>query len=101
MMPADHLQALHDGAVDVSLLRSPAEHPDVKAQLLWPDPVLAALPPAHRLAGQKTIALQDLRDEAFVMLRPSSSAYAQRVVDACVAAGFAPRLWGAGCEIAQ
>lgn len=92
MMPADHLQALHDGAVDFSLLRSPSEHPGLQAQLLWRDPVVAALPLGHRLAGRKRITLADLQTEALVMLRPGSSVYAQKVFDACVAAGFVPHV---------
>ena len=92
MMPTDHLQALHDGAVDISLMRSPSEHPGLLAQLLWRDPVVAALPLGHRLAGRKRIELADLQEDAFVMLRPGSSVYAQKVFDACVAAGFVPRV---------
>ena len=92
MMPADHLQALHDGAVDISLLRSPSEHPGLHAQLLWRDPLVVALPPGHRLATRKRIGLADLRAEALVMLRPGSSAYAQKVFDACVSSGFVPRV---------
>jgi DNA-binding transcriptional LysR family regulator len=92
MMPADHLQALHDGAVDISLLRSPSEHPGLRAQLLWRDPVVVALPLGHRLAARKRISLADLHAEALVMLRPGSSGYAQKVFDACAAAGFVPRV---------
>ena len=92
MMPADHLQALHDGAMDISLLRSPTEHPGLQAQLLWHDPVVVVLPLGHALAGRTRIALQDLQAEALVMLRPASSVYAQKVFDACVAAGFVPRV---------
>ena len=92
MMPTDHLQALHDGTVDISLMRSPSEHPGLQAQLLWRDPVVAALPLGHRLAGRKRIELADLQDDAFVMLRPGSSVYAQKVFDACVAAGFVHRV---------
>ena len=92
MMPTDHLQALHDGTVDISLMRSPSEHPGLQAQLLWRDPVVAALPLGHRLAGRKRIELADLQDDSFVMLRPGSSVYAQKVFDACVAAGFVPRV---------
>jgi len=44
------------------------------------------------LAGRKRIELADLQDDAFVMLRPGSSVYAQKVFDACVAAGFVPRV---------
>ena len=92
MMPADHLQALHDGAVDISLMRSPTEHPGLQAQLLWRDPVVVVLPLRHPLAERTHIALQDLQTEALVMLRPASSVYAQKVFDACVAAGFVPRV---------
>ena len=92
MMPATHLQALRDGAIDINLLRSPSEHPGLHAQLLWRDPVVVALPPGHRLATRKRIGLADLQAEALVMLRPGSSVYAQKVFDACVSAGFVPRV---------
>jgi len=104
MMPSDHLQALRDGQLDVSLSRHPlntilspgvqpaALDPTLSAALLWRDPVVVALPPDHRLAARARLKLADLRDEDFVFLRLDSSPFAARLYDACVQAGFAPRI---------
>ena len=73
MMPADHLQALRDGAVDISLTRSPLDDEALTAQRLWADPVIAALPVGHFLAGRKKLRLKELRGEPFVLLRPDLS----------------------------
>jgi len=92
MKPADHLQALRDGRVDVSISRTPVADDQLVSHLLWREPVVAALPRQHRLAGRKRIRLADLREEDFVFLRLDSSAFAQRLFDACVQTGFTPRI---------
>ena len=96
MTPSDHLQALRDGRLDLCVSRNPvnAEGGDVhiSAALLWRDPVVVALPPGHRLAGHEQLGLAELKDEDFVFLRMGSSPFATRVFEACVRAGFAPRI---------
>jgi DNA-binding transcriptional LysR family regulator len=54
--------------------------------------MVAAVPSGHRLEPRKLLALGDLRDEPFIMLRLDTSAYAQHIRDCCVQAGFAPRV---------
>lgn len=92
MKPADQLQALRDGRVDLSISRTPVADDQLASHLLWREPVVAALPRQHRLAGRKRIQLTDLREDDFVFLRLDSSAFAQRLFDACVHAGFTPRI---------
>lgn len=92
MKPADQLQALRDGRVDLSISRTPVADGQLASHLLWREPVVAALPRDHPLAHRKRIRLADLRDEDFVFLRLDSSAFAQRLFDACVQAGFTPRI---------
>ena len=96
MTPAGHLQALRDGRLDLCVSRNPLGTPQddgqISAALLWRDPVVVALPPGHRLAARIRLKLADLRDEDFVFLRLNSSSYAARLFDACVQAGFAPRI---------
>lgn len=92
MKPSDHLQALRDGRLDVCVSRNPLNDGTISAALLWRDPVVVALPPSHRLTHQPRLALTDLRDEDFVFLRLDSSPFATRLFDACVKAGFAPRI---------
>lgn len=91
MAPVDHLRALREGRVDLSVSRSSVADGQLASHLLWRDPVVAALPRGHRLARRKTLRLAELRAEPFVALRRESSAFAQRLFDACLEAGFVPR----------
>jgi len=92
MMPADHLQALYDGRVDISILRNPLASDSLDNHRLWSDPSVVALPIGHRLAARKNIKLSDLRLEPFILLKPGSSIYAQKIFDACIAKGFMPQV---------
>ena len=120
MTPSDHLEALRDGRLDLCVSRNPLDAAiknkindaggdsvrdagnnlinglgsdvQISAALLWRDPVVIALPSGHRLAGRSGLRLVDLKDEDFVSLRVGSSPFAARVFEACVQAGFAPRI---------
>ena len=112
MTPSYHLQALRDGRLDLCVSRNPLDAAikgkindagsnsvnglgsdvQISAALLWRDPVVIALPSGHRLAGRNGLRLVDLKDEDFVSLRVGSSPFAARVFEACVQAGFAPRI---------
>lgn len=92
MKPSEHLQALRDGRLDLSVSRNPLGDGQVSAALLWRDPVVAAFPPGHRLSKRGQISLAELQGEDFVFLRLDSSPFAARLLGACVQAGFAPRI---------
>ncbi|BAL87863.1 putative LysR-family transcriptional regulator [Actinoplanes missouriensis 431] len=84
---------LEDGTLDLAVV---SDYPyglptaeGVTTTVLCEDELLVALPRRHRLAGATTIALSDLRDEAWVQ-----NAYGDRptmLADACARAGFSPR----------
>jgi DNA-binding transcriptional LysR family regulator len=90
--PALHIEALREGRVDLSITRGPVDDPAFTSRLLWRDPVVAALPPGHRHGKRKRLRLADLRDDEFVFLRLESSPFAQRLYDACVHAGYRPKI---------
>ena len=92
LRPIDSLQALREGRVDISVSRSVSTDDQLSSHLLWRDPVVAALPRSHRLAARKTLRLAELKGDDFVFLRLDSSAFAQRLFDACVESGFTPRI---------
>lgn len=92
MRPADHVQALRAGQLDISLTRGQPADEQLVSVLLWRDPVVLAVPLGHRLATRTRIRLLELKDEDFVFLRLESSVFAQGVFDACVTAGFSPRI---------
>jgi DNA-binding transcriptional LysR family regulator len=56
---------------------------------LLEDPMHLALPRDHPLAGQRTLRLQDLRDESWIQTSAPSPC-ARHVVRSCHAAGFEP-----------
>jgi len=72
--------------------RSAPSDGELASTLLWRDPLVCALPLGHALVGRKSIRLAELQHDDFVFLRLESSAFAQSVFDACVQAGFAPRI---------
>ncbi len=96
MTPADHLQALRDGRLDLCISRTPhsgdSADAHISAALLWCDPVVVTLPPGHRFAHRAQLRLAELKDEDFVFMRIGSSPFASRMFEACVQAGFAPRI---------
>ena len=92
MRPSDHIQALRAGQLDISLTRGQQADEQLVSLLLWRDPVVLAVPLGHRLALRTRIRLLELKGEDFVFLRLDSSVFAQGLFDACVAAGFVPRI---------
>jgi DNA-binding transcriptional LysR family regulator len=91
MTPAAQLTALHDRRLDISFSRTPLADGALSAELAWEDPVVAALPRGHRLVARRKLALKDLANEEFVLLRLESSAFAAHLSQCCVDAGFMPR----------
>jgi len=92
LRPIDSLQALREGRIDLSVSRSVPADAMLSSRLLWRDPVVAALPRSHRLAARKNLRLSELKGDDFVFLRLDSSAFAQRLFDACVESSFTPRV---------
>jgi DNA-binding transcriptional LysR family regulator len=58
---------------------------------LLDDPLHLALPADHRLAGRKSLRLEDLREESWVQTSAASPC-ARHVVRSCHVAGFEPRV---------
>jgi DNA-binding transcriptional LysR family regulator len=80
------------GRLHVALLFQDAgaprrKHPGTTRHDLAQEPMLAALPPRHRLARRRTLALGDLAGETWTA--PSTTGLVRQ---ACAAAGFEPRI---------
>ena len=67
----DQTRALIDGLrnhrLDAALLATAAESPEITEIALFEEPLLAALPMDHRLAGERTISEEALADELLVL----------------------------------
>jgi len=110
-LPPDELAAqLHAGALDLCFLYLPFDDPRLEQVVVAREPLVAALPEDHRLAGDgrpcsraaggggdaarggdAALRLADLRDEPFVLpARHHMPGLHARVLAACRRAGFEP-----------
>ncbi|MBA9005774.1 MULTISPECIES: LysR family transcriptional regulator [Thermomonospora] len=89
--PPEALAALKAGEVDVAVVFSYEETPEAgwREVPLLTDPVLAAVPAGHRLAGAGRVRLADLADEAWAAGCERCRGHLTR---ACLRAGFEPRI---------
>jgi DNA-binding transcriptional LysR family regulator len=60
MLAPDQVTALHDGAIDMALLRLPVADLSLVVDTLRHDRLMVALPSDHRLAARETIRARDL-----------------------------------------
>jgi DNA-binding transcriptional LysR family regulator len=59
----DQVDVLHDGRVDVSIVRLPIDQAGLSLRPLFEEPRVAMVPSDHRLAGKPLIDITDLADE--------------------------------------
>ncbi|WP_369251385.1 LysR family transcriptional regulator [Streptomyces sp. R41] len=59
----DQIQVVHDGRVDVSIIRLPVDRRGLTLRPLFSEPRVAVLPSGHRLAGKSSVGIDDLADE--------------------------------------
>ena len=93
MNGAEQLAALREDRIQVGFLRLPVQEPEIAATLFYREPLVAVLPAEHPLAGRRRIPLKALAGDPFIVV-PRNQALGGRdlVMEACLAAGFSPRL---------
>lgn len=90
----EQLDAVRTGALDIGLCR-PHDRAvwRLASRVVWRGPYMLALPQEHRYAGRKRLRLRELAEEPWVMFaRSTQPGLYDRVLAACAAAGFAPRI---------
>ena len=75
MVSGEQLDALNSGQIDVGLLRPPVARPEYHSVRVAAEPLIAAIPEGHKLAGKDRIFLTDFDEEPFVMYAPYESRY--------------------------
>ena len=93
--PLQQAEALRDGRIDLGVLYSPPADAErwLRIETVYADPLIAALPRAHRLASRKSLKLADLADEPFVLFpRPIATTVYDDIIGRCRTAGFSPRV---------
>lgn len=92
MLTPAQVAALHDGFIDVALMRTPVQDELVDVEVVRREPLVVALPESHPLAERETVRFRDLKAEPFVTY-PSEhrSVLHDAVLAAAQRAGFQPR----------
>ncbi|VVM08189.1 partial HTH-type transcriptional regulator GltC, partial [Methylacidimicrobium cyclopophantes] len=95
MNPAEQLRAFDEGRLDLGFSRPlpAARRAFFHEEILYRDYLSVALPPDHRLAGEKKIRLEALANESFIfLLRSESPTLFDLAIETCRRAGFSPKI---------
>ncbi|MEP6657162.1 MAG: LysR substrate-binding domain-containing protein [Betaproteobacteria bacterium] len=92
MTPAAQLAGLNDRRIALSFSRTAVNDDILVSEMMWPDPVVVALPRGHAMTRRRKLELSDLKGEEFVLLRLDSSEFARYLHACCVDAGFVPNV---------
>jgi DNA-binding transcriptional LysR family regulator len=85
------IAALREGRLDVGFVRPPIGDHALNTEVLIREPLVAALPPTHRLASRKRIPLSALAEEPFILPpRDTVPLFHDAVLKACRETGFVP-----------
>jgi len=84
--------ALEEGRADIGFMRTPGTSvPHLRLATVSSEPIVVALPAGHRLEAAPTIALELLKDDAFVASpRTLGKGFHDQLLSLCHAAGFVP-----------
>jgi DNA-binding transcriptional LysR family regulator len=87
------LERIMDGTLDLALVRWRQRPPLIAGRPVAIEQPCVAVPSTHRLAGRKSIDVEELADEPFILLpaRPSSN-LRETAMRLCLDAGFSPRI---------
>jgi LysR family transcriptional regulator, hydrogen peroxide-inducible genes activator len=85
------IEGLRDLSIDLAILALPLRHKDLELFPLRTEPLFVVLPRNHPRAAAKSLALKDLRGEAFVMLR-DGHCFRDLSIAACTHARITPRI---------
>ena len=93
LLDEPQLKGLHEGRVDVGLLRTPRQSGDLAFEPLLNEHLSLVVASDHRLAHRNRVRYADLRDEPLVMWpRIEAVETYDAIIAACRRAGFSPRL---------
>ena len=88
---AELIALLADGELSIGFVREFQEHPDLEAELLSAEALVAVLPADHPAAERPSARLADLAAERFIMFdRGRAPGLYDKVVSSCVDADFTP-----------
>jgi len=77
--------------LDLALVSLPVERAGLAAVEFFDEPLLVALPAGHRLAARRRLRLDDLENEAFILMK-EGHCLAGQALQFCRLNGFSPRV---------
>lgn len=87
----EQIQGLLDDRLDVGFMRPPIEHDRLQSRSVLQEPLVAALPLNHKLASQRHLAIQALREELFVLFpRAMATRLYDQIISLCHQGDFSP-----------
>jgi LysR family hydrogen peroxide-inducible transcriptional activator len=85
------VEGLRDLSIDLAILALPLRHKDLELFPLRTEPLFVVLPRNHPRAAAESLALKDIRGEAFVMLR-DGHCFRDLSIAACARARVTPHI---------
>jgi len=93
---ASLIEAVKNGDLDLAFLGPvPKSDPELEGHILFTERLSALVHNNHPLANKKTLSLNDLRTDSFVLF-PEGYVLQKLVIDACTQAGFTPNIVSEG-----
>jgi DNA-binding transcriptional LysR family regulator len=93
MLSGPQIDALRHGRIQVGFVRLPVDDGGVAVETIQREPLIAALPMAHRLARRARVRLADLKSDGMILFpRRMAPSYYDLLVSVCRHAGFTPRV---------
>jgi DNA-binding transcriptional LysR family regulator len=89
----EQIEAIQRDRLDLGFIITPIDHEGLVVRAAIREPLVVVVPSSHPLAVRKSIRLESLKHEAFVLCpRHVSPGYYDRFISACNAAGFSPNV---------
>ncbi|MGD0812661.1 MAG: LysR family transcriptional regulator [Verrucomicrobiota bacterium] len=94
MTSEEQVRAMKDNKLDVGLVRPPVPGAEGLAfEVVLREPFVVVLPKNHALARQKSLAVNDLAQESFLMVpRSLGPGFYDQIIQLCAQSGFAPKV---------
>jgi Transcriptional regulator len=87
----EQLQRLRFGQIDIGFVRPPVEEEGINSEIVFREPLIAALPETHNLADRAHLELRELSTEPFILFpRSLAPGLYDPIVSLCQQAGFSP-----------
>jgi DNA-binding transcriptional LysR family regulator len=93
MKTENQLQALHEGSIHMGVVRSQVQSPFLMNNLIQHEPLVVVIPESHPLSNRKTLRVEDLANEPFIITsRRNGASYYDTVIHICHQSGYYPQI---------